>query len=67
MVKSTTVRLSTEDESLREALASHLGITKAGVIRMAMRKLARAEGIAIPEPPPKPQKNHTKKKRAGGR
>jgi antitoxin component of RelBE/YafQ-DinJ toxin-antitoxin module len=63
--KSTTVRLSTEDLALREALSEHLGVTGAGIIRMALRKLARAEGVPVPERAL--PTHHPKKKRAGSR
>lgn len=65
--KSVGLRLSHEDEELRNALAKHLGVNRSSVIRLALRKLARAEGVPIPETPEPAAKLHAKKKRNGGR
>ena len=43
-----TLRLTPEEAALRDALADHLGVNEAGVMRMALLKLGRAEGIAAP-------------------
>jgi predicted DNA-binding protein len=40
------LRLSGEADQLLAALSAHLGIAKAAVIEQAIRKLARAEGLA---------------------
>lgn len=45
-----TLRLTEEEARLRDALADHLGIDASGVLRMALLKLARAEGVAAPQP-----------------
>lgn len=44
-----TLRLTPEEALLRDTLAAHLGVNEAGVMRMALLKLARAEGIAAPK------------------
>lgn len=44
-----SVRLSDDEAALRDALALHLGVDHAGVMRMALLKLAREEGISVPE------------------
>jgi len=44
-----SIRLSLEEVELRDALAHHLGIDHAGVMRMALLKLARSEDITVPE------------------
>jgi hypothetical protein len=65
--KSTTTRLAWEVRALRDALAMHLGASKGSIIPMALRKMARAEGVPIPEPPASPPKPHPKKKRPASR
>lgn len=40
-----TVRLSDEEEALREALELHLGTDGASVMRMALLELGRARGV----------------------
>jgi hypothetical protein len=44
-----TVRMTPEEESLRDSLAAHLGTDGSSVMRMALLKLARQEGITAPE------------------
>jgi antitoxin component of RelBE/YafQ-DinJ toxin-antitoxin module len=44
-----TVRLTPHELKLRNALAKHLGIDFSGVMRMGLLKLAREEGITLPE------------------
>jgi hypothetical protein len=44
-----TLRLSDAEEKLRDALAIHLGTDGSGVMRQGLLKLARDQGIAIPE------------------
>ena len=50
-----TLRLSDEEEQLRDALAAHLGTDGSGVMRQGLLKLAREEGITVPEAPHKPK------------
>ena len=47
-----TLRLSDEELKLRDLLAEHLGINEAGVMRQALLRLARAEGIELPKEKP---------------
>lgn len=44
-----TLRLSDDEEKLRDALATHLGTDGSGVMRQGLLKLAREEGITIHE------------------
>jgi hypothetical protein len=44
-----SIRLSRDEAELRDALSKHLGVDHAGVMRMALLKLARAEGVTVPE------------------
>lgn len=44
-----TVRLSAEEEKIRNMLEIHLGIDGNGVMRLGMLDLARREGIKPPE------------------
>lgn len=44
-----SVKLSHEQVELRDKLAHHFGIDHAGVMRMGLLKLARAEGITLNE------------------
>ena len=48
-----TLRLTADEVELRDALAEHHGINGSGVMRMALRELARQEGIKL-SPPEKP-------------
>jgi hypothetical protein len=43
------VRLSDDEQKLKESLEAHFGTDGSGVMRMGMLKLARDEGIRIPE------------------
>lgn len=45
-----TARLDDEERALLAGLARKLGVAKAGVLRMAIRRLAEAEGVTVPEP-----------------
>lgn len=44
-----SLRLTAEELKLRDVLAKHFGIDSGGVMRMALLKLAREEGITAPE------------------
>lgn len=44
-----SIRLSKDEMDLRDALAKHLGIDHAGVMRMALLRMARAEEISVPD------------------
>jgi len=55
----SSYRLSEECRALIDQLSEALGISQAGVIEQAVRKLARAE---LPEAPAKPAPKPTKKK-----
>ena len=44
-----TVRMTEDEAKLRDALADHFGLDGSGVMRMAMLKLAREEGISAQE------------------
>lgn len=52
-----TVRLSDDEERLRDALEVHLGVDGSGVMRQGLLRLGRAEGFIFPletkEPDPK--------------
>lgn len=56
-----TIRLTHEEAKLRDELADHLGVDGSGVMRMGLLKLARAEGIAVPETKPKPSRKSREK------
>lgn len=43
--KPTSLRLSPEAVNLRDALSAQLGISKAAVVEMAIRVLAKREGV----------------------
>jgi hypothetical protein len=62
----SSYRLSEECRQLMERLSEALGISQAGVIEQAVRKLARAElpELSTPatEKAPKPQRARSKKK-----
>jgi hypothetical protein len=45
-----SIRLTHEEAQLRDELSKHLGVDHAGVMRMALLKLARAEGVSVPDP-----------------
>ena len=40
-------KLSAEGDATLRALAEHLGVSKAGVVEMALRMLARSQGIVV--------------------
>ena len=42
----SSVRLSDEGKDLQTSLAEHLGISKSAVLELALRKLAKQEGIS---------------------
>lgn len=48
--KKTSFALSEEGIKLIEELSRALGISQAGVVEQAVRKLARAEGVTLPGP-----------------
>lgn len=50
-----SVRLDDEEITLREALAKRFGIDGSGVMRQALRRWAREEGVTA-ESHPKPSK-----------
>ena len=55
--KQTAFRLREEDLALLEALMTKTGIaSRTDVIRLAIRKLAEAEGIGVLRPKPKRSK-----------
>lgn len=45
--RATSIRLSETADELWERLSQHLGISKQAVIEMALRKLARTEGVPV--------------------
>ena len=45
--RKMTIRLSDDEERLRDLLADHLGIDGSGVMRQGLLKLAREEGITV--------------------
>lgn len=47
-----SMRLDPQTEVILDALAAHLGLTRSGVVRLALRRLARAEGLPVPTPAP---------------
>jgi predicted DNA-binding protein len=47
MHKSTSIRYSETDKLLLKKLSEHLGITQTAVVKMAIRALARKEGISV--------------------
>ncbi len=49
-IPTTTFRLGPETTRLLEALAARLEIDRTAVLRLAVRRLARAEGIESPAP-----------------
>lgn len=56
-----TIRLTHEEAKLRDELADHLGVDGSGVMRMGLLKLARAEGIPVPEMKQKPSRKSREK------
>lgn len=57
-----TLRLTEDEARLRDALADHLGIDASGVLRMALLKLARIEGVVAPQPEKEPRRGNSKSK-----
>lgn len=47
-----TLRLNEEEIALRDELARRHGIDGAGVLRQALHRWAREEGVQAPTPPP---------------
>jgi hypothetical protein len=45
-----TIRRRPEDDAILEALTRRLGIGQSAVIRLALWRLAQAEGIELPPP-----------------
>lgn len=45
--KTVSYRLSEEDKQFIELLAKHLGVSETAIIKLAIRKLAKAEGVRI--------------------
>lgn len=43
--KLTSIRLSEEAQRLRAELAKKLGVTQAAVVELAIRELAKKEGV----------------------
>lgn len=58
-----TLRLSDDEERLRDALANHLGTDGSGVMRQGLLKLARDEGITVEAKHPRPKPPGQKKTR----
>jgi predicted transcriptional regulator len=48
-----TLRLDPETEQVIDALASRFGLSRSAVLRQAVRRWAHAEGIPVPERPPR--------------
>jgi hypothetical protein len=46
--KKTSIRYSEEAKILLEKLSKHLGISQSAVLELAIRALARQEGIIVP-------------------
>ncbi len=46
--KKTSIRYSDEAKTLLEKLSKHLGISQSAVLELAIRALARQEGIVVP-------------------
>jgi len=46
--KKTSIRYSDEAKTLLEKLSKHLGISQSAVLELAIRALARQEGIIVP-------------------
>lgn len=53
-----SLRLDDEELYLRDALARLHGIDRSGVMRQALRRWAREEGIHLPEPGKKGKSAH---------
>jgi hypothetical protein len=46
----TAFRLTDDDLTILDALQAKTGINRTDVVRLALRKLAEAEGIQLPKP-----------------
>jgi hypothetical protein len=51
-IERMAVRLTEEEAKIRDALARRLGIDASGVMRMALLRLAQAEGITLKKEKP---------------
>lgn len=49
-------RFDPETKELLDALSAQLGVNRVGVMRMALRQLARREGVTVGAPAPKTRK-----------
>ena len=58
-----SLRLSSNEARIRDLLSEHLGVDQAGVMRQALLRMARAEGITLP--PEEPHKPTAKRGRSG--
>jgi predicted DNA-binding protein len=47
MKTTTSIRYSEQDKQLLKMLSQRLGITQTAVVKLAIRRLAQAEGIAV--------------------
>jgi len=43
--KAVSYRLTEEDKQIIELLAQHFGVSETDIIKLAIRKLAKAEGV----------------------
>ena len=44
---ATSIRISSDGKNMLEKLSAHLGVTQAGVIEMALRRLMHIEGLQL--------------------
>lgn len=51
--KLVSVRMSDAGRELLATLQERMGVTQAGVMELALRELAKREGVPIPLPSPK--------------
>ena len=56
----TTFRTRPDDVAIMQALQEHLGLGQTAVIRLALRRLAQQEGLALPSarPPAEDRPGH---------
>jgi hypothetical protein len=59
--KPTSFRFSEDEQLLMERLGRALGVSKIDVVRLALRLLARREGVEPEPPPPAPEKPRRKR------
>jgi hypothetical protein len=59
--KPTSFRFSEDEQLLMERLEKALGVSKIDVVRLALRLLARREGVEPEPPPPAPEKPRRKR------